>query len=75
MKVRLALPDAVIAAQAVVSERSVTSMVETYGHAVDERRLDELDAAFQTQPQTQLVEIPLGEPSSEPRRPMPGPLR
>ena len=63
LKVRLGLPDAVIAAQAGWSERSVTSMVETYGHAVDERRLDELHAAFQTQPQTQTVEIPLGEPS------------
>ena len=33
MKVRLNLPDAVIAAQAGWSERSVTKMVETYGHA------------------------------------------
>jgi integrase len=46
MKVRLGLPDAAIAAQAGWSERSVTKMVETYGHAVDERRLDEIDAAF-----------------------------
>jgi hypothetical protein len=38
--------DAAIAAQAGWSERSVTRMVETYGHAVDERRLDEIDAAF-----------------------------
>jgi integrase len=62
-KVRLGLPDAVIASQAGWSERSVTKMVATYAHAVDERRLDELDAAFQTQPQTQTAEIPLGEPS------------
>jgi integrase len=46
MKVVLALPDAAIAAQAGWSERSITKMVETYGHAVDERRLDEIDAAF-----------------------------
>jgi hypothetical protein len=38
-------------------------MVETYGHAKDDRRLDEIDAAFQTQSQTQPAEIPLGEPS------------
>ena len=36
-------------------------MVATYAHAVDERRLTELDAAFQTHPQTQEAEIPLGE--------------
>lgn len=47
MKVRLGLPDAAIAAQAGWSERSVTKMVETYAHAVDERRLDEIDAAFE----------------------------
>jgi len=46
MKVRLGLPDAAIAAQAGWSERSVTKMVATYAHAVDERRLDEIDAAF-----------------------------
>ena len=46
LKVRLGLPDAAIAAQAGWSERSVTKMVETYAHAVDERRLDEIDAAF-----------------------------
>jgi integrase len=46
MKVMLGLPDAAIAAQAGWSERSVTKMVETYAHAVDERRLDEIDAAF-----------------------------
>ena len=46
MKVVLGLPDAVIAAQAGWSEDSVTKMVATYGHAVDERRLDEIDAAF-----------------------------
>ena len=28
------------------SEQSVTKMVATYAHAVDERRLDEIDAAF-----------------------------
>ena len=46
MKVILGLPDAAIAAQAGWSERAVTKMVETYAHAVDERRLDEIDAAF-----------------------------
>jgi hypothetical protein len=46
MKVVLGLPDAAIAAQAGWSEESVTKMVATYGHAVDERRLDEIDAAF-----------------------------
>jgi hypothetical protein len=46
MKVVLGLPDAAIAAQAGWSEQSVTKMVATYGHAVDERRLDEIDAAF-----------------------------
>jgi hypothetical protein len=46
MKVRLGLPDAVIAAQAGWSERAVTKMVQTYAHAVDERRLDEIDHAF-----------------------------
>jgi hypothetical protein len=46
MKVLPGLPDAVIAAQAGWSEQSVTKMVETYAHAVDERRLDEIDAAF-----------------------------
>lgn len=46
MKVRLKLPDAVIAAQAGWSEFAVTKMVATYGHAVDERRLDEIDNAF-----------------------------
>jgi hypothetical protein len=61
MKVRLGLPDAAIAAQAGWSERSVTKMVETYAHAVDERRLDEIDAAFQMQTQTQVPSEPLGE--------------
>jgi integrase len=61
MKVRLGLPDAVIAAQAGWSESSVTEMVRTYAHAVDERRLDEIDAAFQTQTQTQPSGIPLRE--------------
>ena len=51
MKVRLNLPDAAIAAQAGWSEKSVTAMVRTYAHAVDERRLDEIDAAFQTHSQ------------------------
>jgi integrase len=46
MKVRLGLPDAVIAAQAGWSESSVTEMVRTYAHAVDERRLDEIAVAF-----------------------------
>ena len=63
MKVRLNLPDAVIAAQAGWSERSVTKTVETYGHATDDRRLDEIDAAFQTQIQTQDASIPQGERS------------
>jgi integrase len=62
-KVRKGLPDAVIAAQAGWSEKAVTEMVATYAHAVDERRLTELDAAFQTQPQTQEAEIPLGDAS------------
>jgi integrase len=61
MKVRLGLPDAAIAAQCGWSERSVTKMVETYAHAVDERRLDEIDTAFQTQTQTQPPSIPHGE--------------
>ena len=43
---RLGLPDAAIAAQAGWSEQAVTKMVATYAHAVDERRLDEIDAAF-----------------------------
>lgn len=42
----MGLSDAVIAAQADWSEKSVTKMVETYAHAVDQRRLAELDAAF-----------------------------
>ena len=42
----MTLPDAAIAAQAGWSERSITKMVETYGHAGDQRRLDEIDAAF-----------------------------
>jgi integrase len=46
MKVVLGLPDAAIAAQAGWSERAVTKMVQTYAHAVDDRRLDEIDAAF-----------------------------
>jgi hypothetical protein len=58
LKVVLTLPDAVIAAQAGWSERSVAKMVETYAHAVDERRLDEIDAAFQTQTQTHASLIP-----------------
>jgi integrase len=47
MKVRLGVPDAAIAAQAGWSESAVTKMVATYAHAVDERRLDEIDAAFE----------------------------
>lgn len=47
LKVRLGLPDAAIAAQAGWSERSITKMVATYAHAVDERRLDEIDRAFE----------------------------
>lgn len=47
LKVRMGLPNAVIAAQADWSEKSVTKMVETYGHATDSRRLKELDAAFE----------------------------
>jgi hypothetical protein len=47
MKVILGLPDAAIAAQAGWSESAVTKMVQTYGHAVDERRLDEIDRAFE----------------------------
>ena len=35
-----------IASQAGWSERAVTKTVEPYAHAVDERRLDEIDAAF-----------------------------
>jgi integrase len=50
MKVILGLPDAAIAAQAGWSERAITKMVETYAHAVDDRRLDEIDAAFQKLP-------------------------
>ena len=46
MKVVLGLPDAAIAAQAGWSESAITKMVATYAHAVDERRLDEIDAAF-----------------------------
>lgn len=49
LKVRMGLPDAVIAAQADWTEKSVTKMVETYGHAVDDRRLAELDEAFATE--------------------------
>jgi len=59
MKVKLNLPDAAIAAQAGWSEKSVTEMVKTYGHAVDERRLDDIDAAYQMQSQTQAAAIPL----------------
>jgi hypothetical protein len=36
----------VIAARAGWSEKAVTEMVATYAHAVDERMLDELGAAF-----------------------------
>lgn len=39
-------PERRIAAQAGWSEKSVDKMVETYAHAVDDRRLDEIDAAF-----------------------------
>jgi hypothetical protein len=46
IKVVLGLPDAVIATQAGWSERAVAKIVQTYAHAVDERRLDEMDAAF-----------------------------
>ncbi len=46
MKVILGLRDAAIAAQAGWSEAAITKMVQTYAHAVDERRLDEIDAAF-----------------------------
>jgi hypothetical protein len=41
-----------------IDARSVTKMVETYAHAVDERRLDEIDAAFETQGETQTASIP-----------------
>jgi integrase len=63
LKVVLGLPDGAIAAQAGWSERSVTKMVETYAHAVDERRLDEIDAAFEMQTQTQTPSIPLRDGS------------
>ena len=36
-------------------------MIRTYGGAVDDRRVDEIDAAFQTQIQTQASSIPQGE--------------
>jgi hypothetical protein len=39
--------DFYMATQAGWSERAVTKTVETYARAVDERRLDEIDAAFQ----------------------------
>ena len=44
--------DAAIGSQAGWSERAVRKMVETYAHAVGERRLDEIDAAFQGRPPT-----------------------
>ena len=69
MKVRLNLPDAAIAAQAGWSEKSVTEMVRTYAHAVDERRLDEIDAAFQTHSQTQPPRFRTGS-GCEPVRPI-----
>lgn len=47
MKVVLGLPDAAIAAQAGWAESTITEMVATYAHAVDERRLDEIDRAFE----------------------------
>lgn len=50
MKVVLDLPDAAIAAQAGWAEKSITEMVKTYAHAVDERRLDEIDRAFESLP-------------------------
>jgi integrase len=46
MKVRLKLDNATIAAQAGWSEKAVEKMIATYAHAVDERRLAEIDAAF-----------------------------
>jgi integrase len=46
MKVRLELPNAAIAAQAGWSEKTVDKMIATYGHAVDERRLTEIQTAF-----------------------------
>jgi hypothetical protein len=49
LKVRLGLPDAAIAAQMGWAESTVTEMVRTYAHAVDERRLEEINAAFETQ--------------------------
>ena len=61
-KVVLGLPDAALAAQAGWSEAAVTAMVRTYAHAVDDRRLDEIDAAFETHSQTQPAGIPPGEP-------------
>jgi hypothetical protein len=47
MKVIIRLPDAAIGAQAGWSERAAAKMVATYTHAVDERRLDEIDRAFE----------------------------
>jgi integrase len=61
LKVRLGLPDAVIAAQMGWAERSVAKLVETYGHAADEHRLDEINAAFQTQTRRIDDAIPLAE--------------
>jgi integrase len=46
MKVRLGLPNAAIAAQAGWSEKTVDKMIATYAHAVDERRLTEIQTAF-----------------------------
>ena len=58
------LPDAVIAAQAGAGRSGPSRRwSKTYGHATDDRRLDEIDAAFQTQIQTQATPIPHGEPS------------
>jgi integrase len=61
LKVRLGLPDAVIAAQAGWSERSVTKMVATYAHATDDRRLDEIDRAFVTHLVTQTAPEPASQ--------------
>jgi hypothetical protein len=60
MKVKLGLPNHVIAAQFGWSERSVEKMVATYAHA-EVGALEAIDAAFTTldASETQTAEVPL----------------
>jgi len=45
------------------SERAATKLVETYARAVDEHRLDEIDAALQGRPPTPFGVLLVGNPA------------